>query len=687
MAENNNDLMDKNEIPEEQSQGVPADLSPETPPQAKDPSPQVTASAPQQPVYPQQAYPQQGYPQQGYPQQGYPHQGYPQQGYPQQGYPQQGYPQQAYTQQGYPQQAYPQQGYPQQGYTQQGYTQQGYPQQAYPQQGYPQQPANSQQSDNAGQAYPQQPVYSRQPPQPPKKSSKIGLIIACIAVAAVLVGGGITAAIILGSKNNDQIASDSSADTSESSREASSQSENIYDTEPSDTSRTEVSSYLLNSDEPSSYDGSSYDGSSSYYESSVEESSASLDFTDLNDENTVKKIKDEFLKEADSGQIKLTLWCSWEDSQFEKSLIEKFKQKFSQNGAEIKIAVRQYGDDNAANRIVADPAKGADVFGVGDDQLSYLIMSGVVSKVPVVYSDAVTAANSKGSVDASSFGGSLFAYPKTCDNGYFLYYDKRYLIEEDVKTFDGMIEKAAAKGKSVFMNMGNAWYNTGFFFTAGCTIKYKDDKQTADFDSVEGMSAAHAMAHICEKEGSGYKGSSGTLGDDAYIVQGFNDGSLVAAVGGTWMSNNIRQAIGEENLGAAKLPTVLMDGKQTQLHSFGGYRLIGVNVYSKFPFAAHTLAYFLSSEEAQLERHMNRGALPTNVKAAENDTVKSDPAQKAVEEQRAYSHPQGTTIGGVYWSCGISDFGAMLVSQKGLVDDATIKVTLKACEENCASDN
>ena len=50
-------------------------------------------------------------------------------------------------------------------------------------------------------------------------------------------------------------------------------------------------------------------------------------------------------------------------------------------------------------------------------------------------------------------------------------------------------------------------------------------------------------------------GSAGQSGENATVQQGFSDGTMAAAVIGTWMGPAIKKAIGEENVGAAKLPT------------------------------------------------------------------------------------------------------------------------------------
>ena len=298
------------------------------------------------------------------------------------------------------------------------------------------------------------------------------------------------------------------------------------------------------------------------------------------------------------------------------------------------------------------------------------------------YNASVKADNTEDAIKVSSIGGELYAFPKTSDNGYFLYYDKRYITDDDIKDFDTLVAKAASVGKNVYFNITNAWYNTAFFFTAGVKIEYKNGVQTGTFDSAEGLSACKAMCHIAENEGKGFTGTPGQLDDNSAVAQGFREGTLCAAVIGTWMGPAIKTAIGEDNVGAAKLPTVLMDNQQKQLHSFGGYKLIGVNVYATYPFASQTLAYFLGSETSQLERYKTRGLIPTNLKAAEDEKVKNDPAYKAIDDQREFAHAQGASVGSTYWSCGVAGIGSKIVNAKGGNKEDELKDLLKATQKN-----
>ena len=131
----------------------------------------------------------------------------------------------------------------------------------------------------------------------------------------------------------------------------------------------------------------------------------------------------------------------------------------------------------------------------------------------------------------------------------------------------------------------------------------------------------------------------------------------------------IKKAIGAENLGAAKLPTVLMDGEQKQLQSFSGYKMIGVSAFSKYPFSAQTLAYFLGCEENQFRRYTERSAIPTNLQVTASEEVKADPVYQAIEAQRPYAH---TPVDGL-WFYPFSSIGSEVVRVKGQTSDEKIR--------------
>ena len=394
---------------------------------------------------------------------------------------------------------------------------------------------------------------------------------------------------------------------------------------------------------------------------------------DLSDPDTIQYIKDAIAQEAaqHDGTIQLKTWSASGDRDFEKSLMEAFTEQFADSRYTITIKALTKGEADAAGQAIESPKKAADVFSFMSEHLEILHQAHILAEVLPFYAANVREDNRADSVTASSYDDKLYAFPKGANYGYFMYYDKRVFDENDVSDMDTMIQKAAQADKNVFLSMGNLWYECAFFFAADWELSYENNTQIAPTfpkDEQKMLSAARAMRHIVQQD-KGFIGTPGPIGENAFIDQGFRDGSMAAAVTGTWMGESIRDAIGAENVGAAKLPTVLMDGEQKQLYSFDSQILLGVNTASQYPFTAQTLAYYLTNEENQLRRHTARGMMPTNLAAAQSQQVLSDPACQAIEDQRPYSYPQGNSVGGVFWSSSVAQIGAYILQGEGNLTD------------------
>ena len=241
--------------------------------------------------------------------------------------------------------------------------------------------------------------------------------------------------------------------------------------------------------------------------------------------------------------------------------------------------------------------------------------------------------------------GVPYAYPLTADNGYFLYYNKAYFSEEDVRTLDRMLEAAAESGRLVVMDWSSAWYVYAFFGNTGLEVGLNEDGLTnhCTWNSTEGpiagVDVARAMLNVAASPGFASR-------TDEEFLAGVRDGSVIAGISGVWNAVAVQEAWGE-NAGAAKLPTYTCKGRQVQMASFSGCKLIGVNAYSKHPEWAARLAEWITSEENQRLRFEVRGQGPANVNAANSPEVQSAPAIAALLEQSNYSQLQ--RVGGKFW--------------------------------------
>ena len=353
---------------------------------------------------------------------------------------------------------------------------------------------------------------------------------------------------------------------------------------------------------------------------------------------------------ATSGEKEKVTLKVWAD-QAELELIEKLCNEFAAEHPEKEYTF-EYGAVGAVDgktRYLEDPAAAADVFLFADDQLVDLVKADALYEV-TRNTDAIIAANTPGSIGAASYEGTLYGYPMTSDNGYFLYYDKSVFTEEDLATLDGILAAANAAGKQVHMDVSNGWYLASFFLGNGCTLTIEDGKQVIDFNNANGLAAAEAIRAFCNDPAF-------VTGDDSVLAGGIGD-AIACGVSGTWMASAIQEKLGE-NYGCCKLPTFTCDGKQVQMGSFLGCKIYGVNSQTAYPVDAMELAEYLTNEKAQIERYQVLNYGPSNVNALADETIASNLALQALSAQSEFAVSQ-MVLGG-FWTPAEA-FGAELVA-------------------------
>lgn len=346
---------------------------------------------------------------------------------------------------------------------------------------------------------------------------------------------------------------------------------------------------------------------------------------------------------APSGEtITLRVWAAEEDQDLTNQLVEKFKEANPDQTFEITVGVESEG--TAKDTILIDPEAAADVFAFASDQIVDLTNAKVLQAVQDV--EAVTSANGAGSIEAASVDGTLYAYPFSADNGYFLLYDSSIISDEQVKTWDGILEACNAAGKKAGMVFASGWYNAGFFFGAGFTCSLNaDGSTTIDWNGtsatgIKGTDVAQGMLDIATNPAF----LPITDGDTANQIA---TGSLGAIVSGTWDAEAAQAAFGD-GYKATILPTFTVAGEQVQQGSVAGYKFIGVNANSAQVGWAMELAKFLTNEESQMERFKQRGIGPSNTAVAESEEVKANEALAAVTEQNN-NYGVVQMAGGSYW--------------------------------------
>lgn len=357
---------------------------------------------------------------------------------------------------------------------------------------------------------------------------------------------------------------------------------------------------------------------------------------------------------SDSDIVSLTVWGAEEDEELLRQIIDGFKTEY-QGQADFQIAYEPQSESHCTDALMEDLENGADVFAFADDQLNTLVAAGALE--PIENEDTVRNSNLPESVLAASVNNTLYAWPLTADNGYFLYYNKQYFSEKDIASFDRMLEIAAEHDKKISMEWSSGWYVYSLFGNTGLTVGLNDDGITnyctwnSTEGDIKGIDVARAMQNMAVHPGF-------VSTDDAGFLDGIKNDTIIAGINGVWNAVAVEQAWGD-NYGASKLPSYTCAGKQVQMASFSGYKLIGVNAYSENKEWAAKLAEWIANEKNQKLRFELRGQGPSNIQAASSEEVQNSPAIAALLAQSEYSCLQ--RIGGNFWEP-VSTFTADILS-------------------------
>ncbi len=375
--------------------------------------------------------------------------------------------------------------------------------------------------------------------------------------------------------------------------------------------------------------------------------------------------------DGEKQTVALRLWGAEEDQSLLQSLIDSFEEEYA-DVADITVELGVESESTAKDTILTDVEAAADVFAFASDQLTDLVNAGALQSIDDMdealqaytgkgVSD-VESANTADSVEAATYEDTLYAFPMTADNGYFLYYDSSVLSEEDVASWDSMLAAADAAGKKVAMTLASGWYDASFFYSAGFTTALNEDGSTsidwngeADYTGVE---VAQAMLNIAKNPA--FRATA-----DGDISNQIASGELCAAVSGTWDAASAQAAFGD-GYAATKLPTFTIAGDQLQQASVSGYKLVGVNAHSENAGWAALLADWITNEAAQQQRFDEREIGPSNNAVLESDAVQSNVALAALAAQNEFGVVQ--FAGQNYWDPA-KTFGEMIAKGELSVDD------------------
>lgn len=363
----------------------------------------------------------------------------------------------------------------------------------------------------------------------------------------------------------------------------------------------------------------------------------------------------------DAGTYNIKIWVD----QKIKSLTEAQVASFVGDNPKYKITadVQPVSEGNATANMLLDVKDGADIFVFAQDQLARLKVAGALGKITGSFADNIINENSADSVSAASLGDSIYAYPMTSDNGYFLMYDKRiYPNASDVSNISTMLDKIRGTNKKLYFKaQGDGFYTASYFLAKKngqpesetlCSNSWDLNQETGQFTAfhdtfheANGLIAAKGLKEIADK--------SLVASDNS--VSKF-DSTAAAVVTGIWDYEAAynRLAIKDEsgkvigsNLGCAEMPAFTVDGQEYHLGSYDGYKLMGVKPQrdAKKASVCRRLAQYLTCESCQTERFEQVSWGPTNIHSSQEQGVLNHPGLAALSAQHKYATQQGQCPG------------------------------------------
>lgn len=348
-----------------------------------------------------------------------------------------------------------------------------------------------------------------------------------------------------------------------------------------------------------------------------------------------------------AGTYNIKVWVSEKEgiADLTQTQIDAFEA--ANPGIVINAEISGVTEADAASQVLTDVATAPDIYCFAQDQLARLVQASALAAPSKTVADLLKAANDANSISAASVAGTLYAYPMTSDNGYYLYYDKSIVtdsssLEQIIADIEAYNEgKADADKKNFRFALENAWYTASFFFATGCVSSWTTDVDgnwtgiEDTFNSDKGVAAMKGMMKLAQST--------------CYISDADKYDNAAAWVTGIWNANTAQEHFGD-NFGVCKLPSFTVDGTKYQLGSFSGNKLMGVKPQSDAKKAAvlSLLAQYLTNEQCQLDRYNLQQWGPSNKAAQQNEDVKSNLSLLALADQNQYAVPQGN-INGSWW--------------------------------------
>ncbi|RSX51318.1 ABC transporter substrate-binding protein [Bifidobacterium goeldii] len=359
--------------------------------------------------------------------------------------------------------------------------------------------------------------------------------------------------------------------------------------------------------------------------------------------------------------VTLKVWAPQEDQDGDNSWLSQVEANFEKAHPEYKITWKNdvVSEGDASKTVQTDPSSAADVYMFASDQLGALIDTGAIGQLGTDAAKQVKEQNNDTEINSvTGADGNLYGVPYT-DNTWFMYYDKSAFSDEDIKSLDTMVSKAA-----VAFPLSNSWYIGGFY--DGLKL-FGDKGNDADAGMVFPKDSVEVTKYLANLVANpNFHDSADNSG-----LSELQAGTVKAYFSGTWDAATIKKALGG-NYGAAQLPTFTVNGETKQMKSFAATKAAAYNPNASNPKAAAQFAAFLGSSDSQ-KLHYELRQIPPSDKTLSDLTTDDLAAQVQSATMANTAIVQSGLSGMNDWWTPAETFGKALVNKEVTADNAQEK--------------
>lgn len=369
------------------------------------------------------------------------------------------------------------------------------------------------------------------------------------------------------------------------------------------------------------------------------------------------------------------------DEVFLKGLAEEFNAAHKEDLDYRFEFDKIIGEGEVKTEVLKDVTAAPDVVLLADDNVRDLVAANAIVEWTAEETTAMIAQSGATAVGSMQLKGKTYGIPYRGDNGYQLIYDKDLVTADDVKSLEGLLAKAKENGWKVGYNFTEPWYVPAPFFANGVKIEY-DANDEFVCDIASSGKGVEVMMHysqlwndykdtiVNEAQGNNFGPSAGVNRKCAQII---------------WNAyGTVRDAIGEDKVGVAQLPTVKLGGVDKQLYTYAGYK--GAGVINKGRDAAAVSAAkefvkFITNTANQEKRlvELEHGVTDASVVAKtelwKNPFLNSLAAQQVAGK----SVVQATHARQTWWDAGKTLMETVL-NQEAVMTEDEAKAALLICE-------